>query len=290
MRSLLGKVLAIIAVITGTVLVPASAAADKEPFITVNSASFQDGPIASGALWTIYTQDRVSPEQNWKYQPWNPAPHYGLWIEASCEKRDAFMTLPVLYVGTAYTGNQINVYKPNAIGREPWGACPYTGPTLIRIHTVFGEVLEQEVVLLPAHPGIFKAGEAPAGDHVDRDGNHTPLSQCSTELRQNPKACSVRIGGVPSELWTFLTGAEWFVCDPCANGDIRFELGPSPDAPDSAWVPQKLLRLVTSSTGVEQAMIQLLPDTNPGVYYLRVRNNFRPEYPTPLRVELGQPS
>jgi hypothetical protein len=151
-------------------------------------------------------------------------------------------------------------------------------------------MLEGPVILLPAHPGIFTVGEAPAGDHVDGYGTHTRLSDCPTQLQLNPKACTVRNGNGPSELWLFLTGAEWFRCDPCDTGDIVFELGPSPNAPEPTWVPQTLRRLATSSTGVEQAMVTLRPNTAAGTYYLRVRNNFRPEYPTPLRVELGQPS
>lgn len=291
MRSALGKLLAIFGMIAGILLIPTSAVAGDPPFVVTNAASSQESPIAGGALWSIYTRDRVSPEEGWKYLPWTTAPHHGLWVEASCTSRDALMPLPVLYVGFSQGGSQINVYKPNAMGSEQWGSCAFTGPTVVAIHTAFGaDLLEEEVVLLPAHPGIFTVGEAPAGDHVDADGNHIQLSQCRSEIRRNPKACTVRIGNTPSELWVFLTGAEWFVCDPCTTNDIRFELGPSVNAPEPTWVPQTLLRLVTSSTGVEQAMVRLRADTAPGVYYLRVRNNFRPEYPMPLRIDLGQPS
>lgn len=277
-----------------TILLAAALVAPaSSSFTVVNSASFQAGPVARGALLTIYTTPKVSPDKRSVYD-WVPQTPNGLIVEASCNGRDDLQRMPITFVGEAFGGNHINFYYPNELSpeQERFGTCENTGESRIRITPAGGGIpLEEELDTLMGHPGIFMAGEAPSGDHATASGGTTVLADCRTRLQTNPKACPVRTSAGPGELWLHLTGAEWFRCEPtCDRDDIFFELATRKDAPGLEWVPQTIQRIFTAGTGHERAVVRLKQDTAPGVYWIRVRNTFRKEFPDPLRVDLGQPA
>jgi uncharacterized protein (TIGR03437 family) len=291
MRLMISMIVTALAAITPGV---GHASAGTGSMTVVNSASYQAGPVPRGALLTIYTTERVTPEEYWGYNPWAPQTNHGLWVEASCMNQNNFRRLPILYNGwdRRGSGNQINVYYPNSIGKEPFGRCANSGTSTIRVHPADGgAAVTGEVLMLPAHPGIFMANggdESPDGDHLI-GSTRTPLSSCRKLLETNANACPVRGGTVASVVEVRLTGAEWFTCDPCSTNDLVFELATKADAPESLWVRQELQSLAAIGIGAERARIKVRTDTAPGKYYLRVRNSFRSEFPAPLRVDFGQP-
>lgn len=284
-----------VAILTTLALTPLAPAAGATgaPFVVVNSASQLAGPVPRGAQLSIFTVNRISREQARTFNPWKTtkAPD-GLFVEASCGAAGSMMRLPLLYVGWSGDGSRIDVYYPNSIGPEPFGTCVDFGMSQVWVYpgSGYGDPLMAEVETILSHPGIFAIGDVPKGDHVDGySGVMTPVITCNERLPADPTTCRVRTLGEPAELLLDLTGAEAFVCDPCAGSPLIFELAPVVGGVVGTYVPQFMGRLIRKSTGVEQARIYLYADAAPGEYLLRVRNTLRPEFPPPLQVEFGQP-
>ena len=273
---------------------PAAAAGDT--LTIANAASYVVDPVAGGALWVIYTDRPVTQDdKHHNFSPWATVGPGGLAVWATCAGADDIIALPMLYVGPAYEGTQMNLYVPNATGPEPFGTCANFGPRHIWVQPAAGRgpVIERDVTVVAAHPGVFisPSGSEPSGHHIDGlTGAVTPLSQCAAMLPANPSVCRSSTLGEAGQLVLHLTGSEWFVCNPCNGTALMVELARVTNGVVGAYMPLFLGSLLRSSTGVETATVYLSPGTPAGEYRLRVRFNGQPVIPPPLTIELGQPT
>jgi hypothetical protein len=147
------------------------------------------------------------------------------------------------------------------------------------------------VVTVATHPGIFSTGNTPSGSHVDAyTGAETPLTTCNSQLPANPAACRPRHQGEIAELVLFLTGSEWYLCNPCSAAGVIFELAPVVNGVVGAYVPQFLGTLLSAGNGMEKARVYLRGDLAGGEYRIRVRNSASADIPAPLTIKFGQPA
>lgn len=263
---------------------PAPVSAGGGIFVIANTASNLGEPVPRGALLSIVTEAPVSPEDR-DYNPWVAEASGGLRVTANCTVH-TFINLPIVSVKTSGTGHKINVYYPNRLGEEPFGSCDNDGTAELFVIPAegFGQMMEQPVVTVNGHPGIFSVGIYPDGEHLNgSDGKSTSLVECS----RAPVFCPVRTAGLPALLTVRLTGSEWFLCKPCPQNTISFELAPVIDGTVGTYRPQSLISLTSVSMGVEEATFRLLPDLEGGEYRLRVSIPVQPNMPDPLTVLLG---
>lgn len=281
-------------VVTAAVTLSPSVAAGSAaaPFVVVNAASQQDGPVPRGAQLSIVTAEPLTLEQPRVYDPWAvTGTAAGTYVEATCTADGSLARLPIRALDQVGGRTRIDVYYPNSAGQEPFGTCANSGLAEVSLHPYGGDPLTVEVETVPAHPGIFTVGDAPDGVHVDGySGNLTPLPACATRLPADPAACAVRTRGDPAVLRLRLTGSDLLACEPCVSTPAVFELAPVVGGVPGAYVPQYLGSLLRESTGVERATVYLNTDTPPGEHLLRVRNLQRPEVSPALRVVFGRAS
>jgi uncharacterized protein (TIGR03437 family) len=283
----------ITAVTTMIMMLPAllwaSAPASAAPNIltVVSSASYFQNKVSTGSLVSLFTTEPVTGDPSRSFDPWVQDGPGGVYVLATCADEEHFMKLPILYIGRF----QVNAYIPNGMGSEPWGTCPYSGPATFVLQPAvgYGSYVVSNLTTVATHPGIFSAGSAPSGSHFDiRAPKETILTECAS-LAPNPVVCPPRNNGVAAELVLYLTGAEWFVCEPCPQDGLIFELAPVVNGVVGAYVPQTLLMLESTSAGLEKARVRLRTDVAGGENRLRVRNSVSSDIPQPLPIFFGQP-
>ncbi|WP_154814426.1 hypothetical protein [Actinophytocola xinjiangensis] len=283
---------AVLAVASFAAPLPAAAAITptSDPFVVMNSASMQAGPVPRGARLSIVTADPLTLEVPRVFTRWTQNTPAGTYVEATCGADGSLLRLPILAVDQVGEGTRIDVYYPNSVGSEPFGTCADSGTSEFKVHPYGGAPMTVEVETVPAHPGIFTVGDAPDGDHLDDFGGvTTPIVSCNERLPAEPAVCPVRVFGEPAVLRITLTGSDVLACDPCPTGSIVFELARVTEGVPGPFVQQILGSLVRDGSGIERAKIYMYTDMLPGVYQLRVRNLLRPEFPPVLRVEFGLP-
>ncbi|HEX6683288.1 MAG TPA: hypothetical protein VF062_10860, partial [Candidatus Limnocylindrales bacterium] len=176
----------------------------------------------------------------------------------------------------------------------PFGTCDNEGVTQYALRPAdgFGSVTTLDGVTVLGHPGIFSVGDAPVGKHYDgHTGEPTALSRCNELLPLQSSACRVRTNSDPASLEVDVTGAEAFICNPCNEAAILFELAPVVNDVVGQYAAQSLGSLMSAGPGVERAFMTLRDDTPPGgEFRFRVRFPAAPEFPAPLTVELGPPT
>jgi hypothetical protein len=270
------------------VATPASAA---NTLTVTNAASYFSRVVPRGSLLALFTSQRVSGHTAY-FNPWVRSSG-ALRVTASCVEEEAPAVLPILSIAEYGDGSQVNVYYPNAMGTEPWGSCANSGPSTITLFpdTGYGPPVSSDVVTVATHPGIFSGGSAPSGIHRDTSGEETLLTSCSDLVPRIPTKCRPRgNGGIPAEIFIYLTGAEWYLCTLCPAGGLTFELAPVVNGVVGAYVAQNLNSLTRYGDGVERAHIVLRPDVGPGEHRLRVRNSSSADIPEPLPIWFGQPA
>jgi hypothetical protein len=266
---------------------PAPVSAGGETFVIANTATNLGEPVPRGALLSVFTEAPVSPEDA-DFNPWVADGPGGLRVMASCTAH-TFTNLPIVAVKTSGTGHRIDVYYPNGMGEEPFGDCDNegTGEVWVIPAEGFGQMMEQPVITVNGHPGIFSVGIYPDGEHVNgNDSKTTSLVECS----RDPVFCPVRTLNKPAKLVVRLTGSEFFVCKPCPQNTIKFDLAPVTNGTVGTYQQQTLLSLMPVSMGVEEAQFELNSNLTGGEYRLRVRVPVQPNMPDPLTVLLGPPN
>jgi uncharacterized protein (TIGR03437 family) len=259
-------------------MLAALAAADPaatQSLQVTNAASFESGAVPRGALLAIFTDVRVTDETAVTAFPW-PDTAGGVSVDTNaCAPGAPAKRLPILFVGPAGAGSQINVYYPNDhnLGLEVFGTCAGAGgqDTLtVSPKAGFGAPFGGTTATVPSRPALFQNGAAPDGYHLDAvTGAATPFPVCNAE----PARCPVAASGQPSYLILHTTGAEIWSCPVPAlacNGDprISFRLTPAGGQP----IEQSLEFLgYVGTLGREQANVRLAPGMAPGDYRLSVR-------------------
>jgi hypothetical protein len=268
---------------------PPPASAGGGSFVIANTASGFAEPVPRGALLTLHTDIPVSVNGS-KFLPWVTETSDGLSVQAGCTVLRN-MLLPIESV--SHDGRRVNVYYPNALGQEPFGRCDSDGTAQIRLRpgNGMGPEMVQTVVTVNGHPGIFTVGGVADGLHINGLDPMaiTPLEECAAA----PEVCPVATQGQQALLRLRLTGAEMFVCFPCESTTIFFELATVGDRGElGPWRRQTVIRVATTSTGVEEATIRLGPagELEGGEYRLRVGQTTRPEMADPVAIRLGPPN
>jgi uncharacterized protein (TIGR03437 family) len=254
-------------------LVPAGPAAAD--FRAVSSASFEGGPLPRGSYITIFTDAPVTDETVSNPFPW-PDSAGGVSVDTDGCAPGVNGRLPVLFVGPANGGTQINVYYPNSYDtpREPFGTCLVPGPLSETLSVTpkagFGGRFSKTIMTVAARPALWTNGDAPDGFHVDAvSGARTPLVQCNA----SPARCPVTSGGRLNRLSVLTSGIEIYSCPvpirTCeADPRVSFRL----TAPGGQPVEQPLDSLGLSGIfAKEQATVLLRAGTVPGAYRLSVR-------------------
>jgi hypothetical protein len=251
----------------------------------------------------VFTNAPVTTE-NQTFQPFVDETPAGVSLEVdNCIPGTPPRKLPILYVGPAGPGTQVNVYFPNDIGTEPYGPCasPPVSAVLsnFTLRTAYGTTITKRLSNHPIYPGIKYAGAAvgnpPDGWHLDRrSGAYTPFTVCDID----PARCPVTSGGQPNLLVLLTTGGELRSCNApgfaSCDSDLvpRFRLAAVTDGQIGSPVVQSLAYYGPTgfgSLGEEQANVVLRPDTQPGEYRVSMTVPGLPNQ-TPqqqIRVRLG---
>jgi hypothetical protein len=269
-------------------------------FATVSSSSFDGEPVPTGTFLTLYTSVPVTDEAQGLPFPWPDRTPGGLSVRTNtCGLNNGAGRLPILFVGPAFGGTQINLYYPNDYvggeNTEPFGACPTPRLTELTLEPKpgFGGPIRTPVALTIARPGMFldfSSPNTPAGYHYNPSTQaQTTFAECNADTTGTK--CPVSTGGNANYLILFTGGAERFgcpdfriACTPQLSG-IAFSLAP----PGGGFVQQPLDFFGWAGfIGQEQANVRILPDTSPGPNRLRVTvpNTF-PQSTQELTVRLG---
>lgn len=254
---------------------PASGAAQQvRDFTVVNSFSYEPGLQARGGFLTIFTTVPVTGESS-TFEPWRQETPNGLYVSTNaCTAGGGQYRLPILYVGPAFAGSQLNVYVPNSIDPqfETFGICDNSGNDTVTVHPAagFGADITKPVPTVVSRPGIaFTDGNVPVGYHFNAfTTRQTPLTDCAAD----PASCPVAVQGVVSQVVIFLTGAEVFGCGgskpACTpQSPARFTLT---DTSTGSGFQQRLFILGRDGLGREGAGMVLVLPGGGGDYLLRV--------------------
>jgi uncharacterized protein (TIGR03437 family) len=258
-----------LAALAQTVLVSNAASGDYSPF---------NGAVARGSLQTFYISPPMTNE-TLNFNPWVEETPGGAFIRLNNCAPDRSFKLRILSVHTVVNGplayNQFNVYVPNALGNEPFGACPDPDTFTFENFTFhpkadFGNEFTKLATRTPFFPGIFSvdgAGtSAPSGYHYNvTTGVATTFSNCNT----TPSACPVSTSGVQNYLIFYTTGGEALACNENSGYKCsveynapRFRLN-GVEQPVIFYGPAGFL-------GQEQANVQIRPGTAAGTYLLTI--------------------
>lgn len=266
---------------------PPPASAGGGSFVIANTASSLTEPVPRGALLSLFTDTPVSPETG-RFLPWVTSTEGGLFVQATCTTL-RMMQLPIVGISDTERGQKVDVYYPNAMGDEPFGHCDDEGFSEVRLRPAdgMGPTMVQPVVTVNGHPGIFSIGSTADGRHLNGlDMKSTRLDECAAA----PVACPVRTQDHPALLTVRLTGAEMFICNPCTNTNIIFELAAVTGVFVGPYQQQEVVTVINVGLGVEEAKIQLSTNLTGGEYRLRVKQKLRPEFAGPLTLLLGPPN
>jgi len=279
------------------VSVPAAHAA--VPDFTVVNMVTQAGPPATGAFLTVITTVPVT-DENQSFSPAVTRTPRGLAVRTGdCFNLGPTM-LPILSVGPSGTGGtKINVYHPNnyygGSNQEPFICVPgQGGQWTVEAVSGIGPSLTKPITTVEANPGMFTAGSAPAGYHLDAvTGQTTNFAQCNSDF--TGLACPVSTQGQQNFLILFTSGGELFGCPapsiPCTPplSGIGFALAPgSPSGPTGPYVAQSLTFFgFAGYVGQEQANVRINAGTVPGEKRLKVTAAGYPASGQQLVVKLG---
>jgi len=282
------------------VSVPA-AHAQVPDFTVVNTVS-QSGPPATGAFLTVITTTPVT-DENTSFSPWVTRTPRGLAVRTGdCFNLGPTM-LPILSVGPSGTGGtKINVYHPNnysgGSNQEPFICVPgQGGQWTVEAVSGVGPTISKPITTVQANPGMFTAGSAPAGYHLDTwTGLATSFSQCNSDF--SGLACPVSTHGLQNFLILFTSGGELFGCpDPYISctpplSGIGFSLAPgSASGPTGPYVAQSLTFFgFAGYLGQEQANVRINAGTVPGEKRVKVTAAGHPASGQQLVVKLGAPA
>jgi hypothetical protein len=258
-----------LAALAQTVFVSNAASGDYSPY---------NGAVARGSLQTFYVSPPMTNE-TLNFNPWVDETPGGAFIRLNNCSPDRSFKVRILSVHTVGNGplayNQFIVYVPNAVGAEPFGACPDPDAFTFENFTFhpkagFGGEFTKLATRAPFFPGIFSVDGAganvPSGFHYNvTTGAATTFSNCNT----TPSACPVSTGGVQNYLIFYTTGGEALACN--ENGSYKCSVEYNAPRFRLNGVEQPVLYYgYAGYLGQEQANVQIRPGTAAGTYSLTI--------------------
>jgi uncharacterized protein (TIGR03437 family) len=258
-----------LAALAQTVFVTNAASGDYSPF---------NGAVARGSLQTFYISPPMTNE-TLNFNPWVEETPGGAFIRLNNCAPDGSFKVRILSVYTVGSGllayNQFTVYVPNAVGDEPFGACPEPDSFTFENFTFhpkagFGNEFTKLATRAPFFPGIFSVDGAgasvPSGFHYNVTTKvATTFSNCNT----TPSACPVSTGGEQNYLILYTTGGEALACDEKGSKKCSVEFN-APRFKLNGVEQPVLFYDYTGYLGLEQANVQIKPGTAAGTYSLTI--------------------
>ncbi len=253
-----------------TVFVSNAASGDYSPF---------NGAVARGSLQTFYISPPMTNETLNFSQPVEETPG-GAFIRLNNCAPDRSLKVRILSVYTVGSGplayNQFTVYVPNAVGDEPFGACPDPDVFTFENFTFhpkagFGNEFTKLATRAPFFPGIFSVDGA--GASVPRGFHYNATTQVVTTFsncNNTPSACPVSTGGAQNYLILYTTGGETLACN--ENGGYKCSVEYNVPRFRLNGVEQPLIyyNFVPGYYGLEQANVLIKPGTAAGTYSLTI--------------------